>query len=390
MREVLHTISLEDGDFLKKDHTLEGRSVLPDNANWSVTKRTLCGGRQEGVICFDLINGPLRITVSPTRGFGIISASYNGVELAWKSPIKEVVNPAYINLESRGGLGWLEGFSEWMCRCGLEWSGHPGMDEYIDNTGKKEQMQLTLHGKVANIPGKNTMLRIERDTRGQIFLVIAGLVEERVFHGPKLDLQAEIHTELGTHTFTIQDTVTNKSSQPQEMQMLYHCNFGDPLLSENTKFIAAIKKADPFNSRAAEGMHTMTGFEPPTPGFIEQVYNIHLHADANGKTAVMLANEHAKQAVSMDFSINELPCFTLWKNTDAPEDGYVTGLEPGTSFASNRSKQRKEGLVPVLAAGESRTMNVSITPMDTVEQIEATKERIHALVPVDKPASQAL
>ena len=56
--------------------------------------------------------------------------------------------PKYINLEARGGLGWLEGFNEWLARCGLEWAGHPGPDRFINNVGEQAEMNLTLHGKV--------------------------------------------------------------------------------------------------------------------------------------------------------------------------------------------------------------------------------------------------
>ena len=62
------------------------------------------------------------------------------MRIGWDSPIKEVVHPKFINLESRGGLGWIEGFNEWMARCGLEYAGHPGKDEFITNTGDKGQM----------------------------------------------------------------------------------------------------------------------------------------------------------------------------------------------------------------------------------------------------------
>ncbi|STV96615.1 thioredoxin-like protein [Klebsiella michiganensis] len=58
-------------------------------------------------------------------------------------PVKEVVNPAFINLESRNGLGWLEGFNEMMVRCGYEWTGHP-----VTADGQI----YTLHGKVGNTP----------------------------------------------------------------------------------------------------------------------------------------------------------------------------------------------------------------------------------------------
>ena len=53
-----------------------------------------------------------------------------------ESPVEEIVHPKYIDLESRGGLGWLEGFNEWMVRCGLEFAGHPGED--TTNTGAGE------------------------------------------------------------------------------------------------------------------------------------------------------------------------------------------------------------------------------------------------------------
>ena len=39
------------------------------------------------------------------------------------------MHPAFVNLESRGQLGWLDGFNEWLCRCGLAFNGPPGADE---------------------------------------------------------------------------------------------------------------------------------------------------------------------------------------------------------------------------------------------------------------------
>ena len=77
-----------------------------------------------------LDNGKLKITVIPTRGMGILDVKMDSVRLGWNSPVKEVVHPSHIDLESRGGLGWLEGFNEWMVRCGLEFAGHPGTDQF--------------------------------------------------------------------------------------------------------------------------------------------------------------------------------------------------------------------------------------------------------------------
>ena len=73
---------------------------------------------------------------------------------------------------------------------------------------------------------------------------------------------------------------------------------------------------------------------------------------------VMLRNAAGDKAVSMAFSIKELPFFTLWKNAAAGEDGYVTGLEPGTGFPRNRAIERQFGRVPRLGPHESRSFTI--------------------------------
>ena len=93
-------------------------------------------------------NGRLRFVVIPTRGMSVLRVESGDVGLGGDSPVKEIVHPQFINLESRGGLGWLEGFNEWLVRCGLEWAGHPGEDRFRNNVGDEVEMKLTLHGKV--------------------------------------------------------------------------------------------------------------------------------------------------------------------------------------------------------------------------------------------------
>ena len=119
---------------------------------FSVTLRTLHGGRQEGVSIVDIDNGTMKLSVVPTRGMNVLQASVGDVRMGWDSPVKEVVNPAFIELNGRGGLGWLEGFNELVTRCGYEWVGHPGMDN-----GEL----LTLHGRAANIPANKVTLHID-------------------------------------------------------------------------------------------------------------------------------------------------------------------------------------------------------------------------------------
>ena len=83
---------------------------------WSINKRTLHGGKQEGVDLIEVDNGKLQFRVIPTRGMSVLDVKLGDVRLGWNSPVKEVVHPSHINLHDRGGLGWLDGFNEWLAR----------------------------------------------------------------------------------------------------------------------------------------------------------------------------------------------------------------------------------------------------------------------------------
>jgi peroxiredoxin len=90
----------------------------------------------------------------------------------------------------------------------------------------------------------------------------------------------------------------------------------------------------------------------------------------------MLRNAAGDKAVSMAYSVKELPFFTLWKNPVANEDGYVTGLEPGTGFPRNRSIERKFGRVPKLAPHESRSFTIDFALHADAKEVNAAADEI--------------
>jgi len=65
----------------------------------------------------------------------------------------------------------------------------------------------------------------------------------------------------------------------------------------------------------------------------------------------MLYNRPADKGIVVRCNHHELPCFTVWKNTGALEDGYVTGLEPATNYPNFKTFERQQGRVPVLVPG---------------------------------------
>ena len=373
-------ILTDSGRSLNEDKWALQAGDLPGykgDAQWKIEKHTLRGGKQDGVEVIEVDNGILQFRVIPTRGMGILDVNLGDVRLGWDSPIKEVVHPKFINLESRGGLGWIEGFNEWMARCGLEYAGHPGRDEFITNTGAKGEMDLTLHGKISNIPASEVIVTV--DEKAPHTIRVRGRVDERVFFGPKLELWTEISTEPGSNSFTISDTLTNRGSEPQEFMLIYHANYGSPLLQKGAKLVAAAERVAPFNDHAAKAVSQWDTYAAPKSGFVEEVYQIFPYADKSGRTTIQLQNANGDRGVSMNWSLKELPYLTQWKNTVAKTDGYVTGLEPGTSFPHNRKWERAKGRVSKLDPDQSRSFSITFGIQTTKTEVDKVVKEIDAL-----------
>lgn len=326
---------------------------------FSVTMRTLHGGRQEGVSVVDIDNGTLKLTVVPTRGMNVLDASVGTVRMGWDSPVKEVINPAFINLTGRDGLGWLEGFNELVTRCGYEWVGHPGVDN-----GE----MLTLHGRAANIPASTVTLHI--DEQPPYAITLRGELKEQAFKKVDFSVATELVTVPGSTRFDLNDTLTNNGDYPKEYQALYHSNFSTPFLEEGARFVAPVKQVSPFNEKAKGDLATWDTYRAPTRDYDETVYNVVPYADEKGHTLTVLHNKAGNLGVSVGFDTGTLPVFSLWKNTDTQGQGYVTGLEPGTSFSYNRHYQRPLNLVPKIGAKEARQFRISYSLLADKPQVD--------------------
>ena len=366
--------SVKDGIHVESWRVTSRELQVRGTTSFSVEKVTLHGGKQEGVDLVIIDNGRLQIRIIPTRGMGVLDVKSGSIRLGWESPVQEVVHPRHVNLHDRGGLGWLEGFNEWLVRCGLEFAGLPGKDSFINNLGETAEMDLTLHGKIGNIPASEVEVLIEEAPPYRIR--VRGRVDERMFYGPKLELWTEIATRPGSSGFTVSDQVTNHGSYDQEFQLIYHVNYGSPLLEEGARFVGPVSRVYPFNEHAARDVTAFDRYQAPRAGFVEQVYTLYPLAGEQGRTTVALHNRDATRAVSMSFSVDELPYLTLWKNTTSLEEGYVTGIEPGTGFPYNRRVERQFGRVPKLRPGETRSFHLEIAIHDSQEEVQEVLERI--------------
>jgi len=372
---------VEKGIYIEKWEVSGSEIGIGDG--WRIEKHRLYGGLSDGVDIITLDNGRLSFIVIPTRGMGIWKGFFEGLPLGWDSPVKSPVNPCYVNLEARGGLGWLEGFNEWIVRCGLENFGAPGTDIIIDNMGREKSVMLTLHGKVANIPASKVKVKVGLESPFEIG--VEGVTYEQSMFGSNLKMTSSITTTPMSNSIKISDVLENIRGVSCEMQILYHCNYGKPFLEEESRLIAPIRRVAPRDSKASENVENFDIFGPPEDGFIEQVYFFELVGDDEGHTKVVLVNRDETKAVSISFSLKELPYFTLWKNTGTIEDGYVVGLEPGTSFPNPKSFERSQNRIVKLKPKEKYKVEIALAIHLGKEEVQTVKNEILKLTGRLKP-----
>ena len=341
MTKVSWILADADQNLLEGDLSLTSTELGAKGGNLRVRSFLLRGGLRDGVHVVEIDNGALRFHVLPTRGMGVWKAWLGKLELGWRSPVRGPVHPQFVPLAEPSGLGWLDGFDELICRCGLESNGAPEFDE-------QGKLRYPLHGRIANRPAHHVSLSVDSDSKR---ISLTGVVDETRFHFQKLRLTSTIETMHGEHGFRIVDEVTNLSGNPAEMQLLYHCNFGQPLLEPGARIVTAAAAIAPRDAGAAEAIDAWAVLADERPGSGEQVYFLDLAADAEGRAHVLLKNARGVEGVSLHFPKRQLPHFIVWKNTPAGVDGYVTGLEPATNLPNPRSFEAKQGRVVKLAPG---------------------------------------
>lgn len=343
---------------------------LSDDPDWSVSRTTLRGGRRDGVDLIRLDGGALSLEIVPTRGMGLWRGQHKGVPLGWNAPFVDgPVHPTFVNLADLNGLGWLHGFDELMVRCGLAHNGAPYQEGGVT---------YPLHGRIANRPAHYVAVHVQEEPPHAIS--VEGHVDESWLFGGSLRLVTTYTMTPGSNRVVVRDEVTNLGDRPADLQLLYHWNFGPPHLEAGSRLVAPAKQVVPRDARAVEGIGHFDTYGPPEPGFAEQVYFFELLGEgSDGMTVVLLRDREGQHGVVLRFSIRQLPCFTLWKNSSGLQEGYVTGLEPATNYPNPKPFEAARGRVVKLAPGAGHVAETIFESLGTAEAVEAVEAEIGRL-----------
>ncbi len=301
-------------------------------------------GRAEGMRGYEVVNGSgLSFTVLPSRCLDISFASYKGIPLSFISKAG-LSAPSFFEKEQ---LGFLRTFTcGLITTCGLTYMGAPCEDE-----GE----ELGLHGRISHIPAQNCNAFTSWEGDDLVFC-IRGQVRESAMFGTNMVLNREITTHLGSPEIHIKDTIVNEGFETSPFMLMYHCNFGYPVLGRSTRLFMdsdTVRSRDP---RAEEGIREWNEFDEPQHGFTEQLYYFDVKPDQDGYASAVIENPDlliSGLRIRLKFRKDTLPYCSEWKQIG--EGDYVLGIEPGNWLPEGRAKARERGELRSLQPGESVT-----------------------------------
>ena len=311
-------------------------------------------------------NDRLSFDILPDRGMGLGYLAYRGVPLAWVSSVGSI-SPAYYEPE---GMGWLRTFSGGtLVTCGLSQVGDPSVDG---------QESYGLHGRISTIPAQDVGVRREWEGDSYVLQIVGTMHETRVF-GEFLALKRTITTSYERPSIHIHDVVVNRGYARVPLMLLYHMNFGYPLVSPRATMLFPSRQVTPYDANAAARLEQHTIPAAPLPNYPEHVYDHDLHATNDDMTGVAIVNEALDDGlgVFIEWSKATLPMFFQWNMFASGQ--YVVGLEPSNCCVDGRSRAKEQGRLEYLEAGEQKIVDLHLSVIEGKQRIGELKERIAAI-----------
>jgi hypothetical protein len=340
----------------------------------------IADGPERGVRVLEMRNGAgIGCKIALDRGFDLLMAEYRGIPIGWRSPTG-ARHPGLASVEEGRGWGFLRSFTGLLATCGLDHALAPATSSaarYI--YPGFDTVDYGLHGRVSQTPAR--LLGYGRRWEGErCWLWAEGVVEQAAVFGEHLALIRRIELPVGGTAISIEDRVENRGFRPTPHMLLYHFNFGWPLLDEGAELLAPVRV---IVHLVHEPRAQATGWciqGPPRADFREQVYQHDVAAGADGMTPTALINPRLGAGgfgIRLDYDRNALPCLIEWQCLQSGL--YVLGIEPSTNHVLGRKFAEERGELIELQHGEARVYRTRLAVLDGAAEIAKARREIEAL-----------
>ena len=289
------------------------------------------------------------------RAMDIALASYNGAPLNYYSQTG-IVAPAF---QEPLWKGWDRTFFGGLnTTCGLRCAGHDSIDQ-----GE----HFGLHGRISCTPAED--VNVTTEWRGDEYVMeLKGVMREAHSYKDNIILTRTITTKAGAKSFTLRDEVVNEGAESEPHLVMYHVNPGFPVLTEESKVLWSIERADHTT------VEEFVQFVKPPAKADGGGYMYH-KADAKGvaRTAVVNPSLNKGEGLGMyiAYGLKALPVMVTWKHMR--KHAYCIGVEPANAPIHTNAELRKRGLLVMIEPGEKRTYEIEFGALAGRKEIEAFK-----------------
>ena len=296
-----------------------------------IRESVLLRGRGEQMHIAEFYNAAgLRFTVVPDRCMDVFDLSYKGVNLSFQSKNGLTSPQAYTPADGEFAEQWPAGM---LVTCGLgNVGGH-----------STEGGVFPTHGRISHVPAKNFGTRTFWDGDNYVPRA-AGEVHQTKMYSRHLSLQRTIETGLNDKVIKFHDIITNFDAADEPYMMLYHFNFGYPLLQADSCVETSKADLTAGNDMSNDYHHMMA----PVDGRGEEMY-------------------YRTNLVAFD--TKNLPNMLQWKMMKSHD--YVLALEPCNTWGMNRKEATDAGNIAVLPAYSPVENHLELGVLDGVTEIRA-------------------
>ncbi|MBQ7154113.1 MAG: DUF4432 family protein [Synergistaceae bacterium] len=307
------------------------RYVGNEEQVYGVRRVILDDGNARGVAIYQVTTaGGLQLDILPDSGLDIGHLRYKGVNISYTTKNGYCSPARFLPVSNEFGHYFSGGM---LFTCGLLSAGP-------ENTDTKDGGFQPLHGRIHGQGAHNLAGYFDGEN-----IIVSGELKETQAGGYNFSLKRKYIIPACGSEVMIEDEVTNLTPAPVEYMMLYHMNFGWPMLSEKAFLeFPAKRKVTPRTPYAEKGLAKQCEFCEPIDGEEEQVF----FNEMESEPYVRLKNPELGICAEINWSLDTLPVLAQWKNMASGD--YVLGLEPSNCYIMGRERERREGRLPVLDA----------------------------------------
>lgn len=288
------------------------------------------GGRAYAVT----LAGGLAFEVLPDRGLDIGAAWYAGQPIGWRSPL--------------GSPGLAPTPSDWLGRFGGGLLVTCGLDNIGSPRGAYGQ-----HGSHHDTRAHD--VSVERVTEpDRLGVRISGTIDSVEVFGRRVRTYRTITAYADDPAVHISDRVVNEGAWPATVALLYHVNFGAPLVLPGTTIAVDAEEHQARDPQEAVGWQSFPGVSDELG---EEVWEHRGLRTVDG-IATASVTSPTGLAAEVSWGADELPRLLEW--IFPPRHTWALGIEPANAPIFGPDRDAPDAGIPILAPGESLTTTLTV------------------------------